>query len=310
MTCEEALGLISVFLDGELDVADVARLQQHLGECEPCRAAQAAETWLHSVLAAGVLSEEPPASLRQRIGERIGLDAAALTGRRRAGWRRGLVQSVIAVGLSAAIAVLLLAHPGGRGAKDSPLLVDAVAGHRQYSDAVVPHLDVTGDAHRLEQWIRERLGLAVRLPSGARRGEAPVGARVATVAGRLAAQVLYAGQGRRISLFVSRKPSHPLPEEGEHIVDGKEVYLTALGASNLGWWQDGNHLYLAVSSAVGEEDLLALAALCMRVQRAPQDEPSAAGARSPRDASPVPWVVRRGDSPLAAVCSRAERMRA
>jgi hypothetical protein len=99
-----------------------------------------------------------------------------------------------------------------------------------------------------------------------------VGARVVAVAGRPAAQILYTGDGRHISLFVARKPSRSLPEEGEHIIDGREVYTSALGASNVGWWEDRRHLYLVVSSA-GPEDLLALAELCMRSQRSRQARP-------------------------------------
>jgi len=114
----------------------------------------------------------------------------------------------------------------------------------------------------------------VKLPAGAARGEAPVGARVVSVAGRPAAQILYSGDGDHISLFVARKPSRSLPEEGEHIIGGREVYTSALGASNVGWWEDRRHLYVVVSSA-GPEDLLALAELCMRSQRSRPARPPA-----------------------------------
>jgi mycothiol system anti-sigma-R factor len=266
VTCEEAGEMISVLLDGELAVPDIARVQHHLVDCEPCRAAHASETWLHSLLAAGVLSEEPPDSLRRRVLERISDEAASSLGRARR-WRGGPLPALIGGGLFTLAALVILIHLERRGTRESPILVDVLAGHRQYTDVSTPHLDIRGDARRVERWIRDRLGLAVRLPSGAGRGEAPVGARVATVAGRPAAQVLYAGEGRRISLFVARKPPQPLPEEGEHIVDGAEVYIKALGASHLGWWQDDKHLYLAVSAA-GAEDLLGLAALCIQSPRA------------------------------------------
>jgi anti-sigma factor RsiW len=156
---------------------------------------------------------------------------------------------------------------------ESPILTDAVAEHRRYTDAETPSLGITvADVGRLEQWISSQLGLTVKLPAGAARGEAPVGARVVAVAGRPAAQILYAGDGRHISLFVAHKPSPPLPEEGEHIIHGREVYTSALGASNLGWWEDRRHLYLVVSSSE-PEDLLALAELCMRNQRSRQVRP-------------------------------------
>ena len=245
--------MISVLLDGELAVLDIARVQHHLVDCEPCGAVHASETWLHSLLAAGVLSAD-----RRRSGGLARANAPVEARPAPSPYRRWTVHAGCPLRLDPSRA---------RGARDSPILVDVLAGHRQYTDVSTPHLDIRGDARRVERWIRDRLGLAVRLPSGAGRGEAPVGARVATVAGRPAAQVLYAGEGRRISLFVARKPPQQLPEEGEHIVDGAEVYIKALGASNLGWWQDDEHLYVAVSAA-GAEDLLGLAALCIQSQRA------------------------------------------
>lgn len=272
MTCDEAAELIPAFLDGELAVSDIVRLQLHLGPCEACRASHASEAWLYSLLAAGALSEEPPDALRRRIRERIA-DAAALApiGRPRR-FRRALFPAVIGGAVSMLLALLIAIPHGGRLTRESPIFGDALAGHRQYADAVAPHLDIRGDARRIEQWIREHVGLAVRLPKGAGRGQVAVGARVATVAGRPAAQVLYASAERRISLFVARKPLRRLAEHGEHIVDGVEVYVRALGAENLGWWQDGNHLYLAVSSS-GEDDLLALAALCVQSQRGSREAP-------------------------------------
>ena len=281
MSCEEAVELISALLDGELGVSDTVRLQHHLGDCEACRAAQASEMWLHSLLAAGALSEEPPDFLRPRIQEHIARDAASAFRGRPPWWRRALFPAVVTGALSMVAVLVLLVHLPGGGLSESPILTDAVAEHRRYTDGGTPALGITGtDVRRLEQWIGSRLELTVKLPAGAARGEAPVGARVVAVAGRPAAQILYIGDGHHISLFVARKPSRSLPEEGEHIIGGREVYTSALGASNVGWWEDRRHLYVVVSSA-GPEDLLALAELCMRSQRGGQARP------------PVPMQMRR-----------------
>jgi anti-sigma factor RsiW len=273
VSCEEAVELISALLDGELGVPDTVRLQHHLGDCEACRAAQASEMWLHSLLAAGALSEEPPDFLRPRIQEHIAREAALALRGRAPWWRRALFPAVVTGALSMVAVLVLLVHLPGGGLSESPILTDAVAEHRRYTDAEPPSLGITvADVRPLEQWIGSQLGLTIKLPAGAARGEVPVGARVVAVAGRPAAQILYTGDGRHISLFVARKPSRPLPEEGEHIIDGREVYTSALGASNVGWWEDRRHLYLVVSSA-GSEDLLALAELCMRSQRSRQARP-------------------------------------
>jgi len=281
--------LIAVLADGELPTTEVARLEHHLSECGPCRAAQAAEGWMLSLLAAGALSEAPPDSLRQRIRQRIADLVGDTPRERRRRFLRALLPAAFGGALVALVALALVVHLHRDSTIESPVLVDALAGHRQYTDVTVPHLDVRGDARRVERWIRERLGLAVRLPPRAARGETAVGARVATMAGDRAAQVLYASDGRQISLFVARKPALPLPEEGEHIIDGAEVYVAGRGASHLGWWQDGVYLYVAVS-AEGETDLLGLAALCLKSQRAPEDAPMS-GAEA--DRGPGPAIDRR-----------------
>ena len=273
MSCGEAVELIAALLDGELGVSDTIRLQHHLDDCKACRAAQESEMWLHSLLAAGALSEAPSDFLRARIQDHIAREAASAL-RGRAAWgRRALLPGVVGGALSVVAAARPARPSPGGGLSESPILADAVAEHHRYTDAETPSHDIAvGDVRRLEQWIASQLGLTVKLPVGAARGEAPVGARVVAVAGRPAAQILYAGDGRHISLFVARKPSRSLPEEGEHIIDGREVYTSVLGASHLGWWEDRRHLYLVVSSA-GPEDLLALAELCMRSQRSRQARP-------------------------------------
>src|SRR5262245_10585140 len=147
MTCEEAAALISVLLDGELGVSDIVRLEQHLGHCEPCRALHNSEVWLHSLLAAGALSEEPPEALRVKVRKRIAAEAAvARVGRPRRS-RRALV-TIIGGALSVLVALFLTVLEDDGATTQFPILADALAGHRQYGDAVAPRLDIRGDARR------------------------------------------------------------------------------------------------------------------------------------------------------------------
>ncbi len=37
LTCEQAVGLVTAYLDGALPVADHGRFEQHLAECPHCR---------------------------------------------------------------------------------------------------------------------------------------------------------------------------------------------------------------------------------------------------------------------------------
>jgi anti-sigma factor RsiW len=215
-------------------------------------------------------------------------------------WRRALLAAGVSGALSVVAALVPFVHLPGGGLGESPVLADAVAEHRRYTDAESPSLGITvADVGGLEQWVGSQLGLTVKLPAGAVRGAVPVGARVVAVAGRPAAQILYAGDGRHISLFVARKPSRPLPGEGEHIINGREVYTTTLGANNVGWWEDRRHLYLVVSSAQ-PEDLLALAELC-KLESA---QPASEAARS--DANAAAEGRRSGSRALGPAASTRE----
>src|SRR5262249_55049686 len=240
---------------------DMLRLLRHVEECAACREAQASEAWLSSLLAAGALAETPPDSLRQRILDDVAREPTTTTPVRSKRRRGPLIPALVAtvLGVPALLAVWMHLEARGRA-----VFHDAVVEHQQYTDATPPRLEIrAGDAQKLGEWIEGRVGLAVRLPSTAGRGELPVGARIATVGGRAAAHVVYAGGGRQISLFVSERPTHRLPEDTEHIIDGVEVYTTTLNTESVAWWEEGNHLFLAVSEH-GDDDVLALATLCVR----------------------------------------------
>jgi anti-sigma factor RsiW len=202
---------------------------------------------------------------------------AAIPVHRDSARRRRVLFPVLAAALACAVAAAIAlsverrARPG-----DAVVLRDAVSEHRASALASGAPLDITAaSAARLERWIKGRLGLAVTLPSSGARGEALVGARVATVDGRAAAHIVYDGGGRRVSLFVTGRPPRRLPEESEHNVYGVDVYTTTLEATALGWWEDGRHLYLTVMAANREDDgdVLAMAARCVQSRATETETP-------------------------------------
>src|SRR5262245_62088652 len=71
MTCPELLQAIDPYLDDELSVLEVLRVQAHLLRCDPCRTAITSEARLHALLEAETLQDQPPSTLRERILERL-----------------------------------------------------------------------------------------------------------------------------------------------------------------------------------------------------------------------------------------------
>jgi anti-sigma factor RsiW len=265
MTCAEARGAIDAYLDDELGVLEALRVQGHLRRCAGCRQVMDSEATLHALLEADVLHDEPPERLRQRIRQQC---AALVSAEPRVPARRRPSALFGAYLSGAVMGVLLLAIviiPGSRGLVGGHLAVDAVAWHRHHATGPIHALEVrTHDPALLATWLKSRLGVTVPFPSVSVRGERLVGARVAAIAERQAAHVLYEGEGRRVSLFATRRPFRPSTDGAEHMVEGLELYTATLDGVSVAWWNDGGHLYVAAVET-GEADLMALAAPCVRL---------------------------------------------
>ena len=101
MTCPDTLGALDAYLDNELSVMDILRVQGHLLRCDRCRAIAESEGVLYSLLATDALQDEPSARLRERILQKIGeLPPPA---RPAPSWRRWAGRT--AIGLAGALVV-------------------------------------------------------------------------------------------------------------------------------------------------------------------------------------------------------------
>jgi anti-sigma factor RsiW len=278
MTCPELLQAVDPYLDDELSVLEVLRVQAHLLRCDPCRAAMASEARLHALLEADGLQDGPPPALRERILQRlVTVPAGAASPERR---RRRRVPSAVAAGI-ALVAVLLAAVTIVRfpGASDLPPFMEEVAAkHRLYTEATAPPLDVTtADAGQLTAWLAGRVGFPLKAPARLRPGERLVGGRLSSLADAPAAYLLYERNDRPLSLFISRRPT-PAPAEGTRwVVDGAELYTSRVHGLTLVWWDDGDRLY-ATASPAGPRDLAEFALLCIRSGPPPPAGDSRAGA--------------------------------
>jgi mycothiol system anti-sigma-R factor len=67
MTCQEALASLDPYLDEELSMLEILRVEHHLEQCDACRQVRDSEANLHALLAADAVCDAPPAGLRERI---------------------------------------------------------------------------------------------------------------------------------------------------------------------------------------------------------------------------------------------------
>lgn len=268
MICQELLRAIDPYLDEELSVMGILRVQGHLIFCEPCRKVMESEALLHSLVTADAVRDQAPSSLREQILERVTAATSGLTGFQTGPQRSALRQVCLAGAAILGIFLAVLMIPGVRGPEGlPPLAAEVAAKHLLYGEGAGAALEMTtSEAPRMALWLERRLGFSVNIPVLARPGERLVGGRVSSVADSPAAYLVYERGGRRISLFITRPSPLARPGGAKRVVEGLELYTTALRGITLVWWEDAEHLYAAASRA-GVKDLVEFALLCVRSGR-------------------------------------------
>ena len=66
-SCQRARELIHYYIDGELDLTEAARIQQHINECENCKLGYDNQLTLRSTFNDNSLYYRAPRALNQRI---------------------------------------------------------------------------------------------------------------------------------------------------------------------------------------------------------------------------------------------------
>jgi mycothiol system anti-sigma-R factor len=262
MTCQEFAAALDPYLDDELSVMEVLRVQGHLHSCDHCRTMMGAEAALHALLAADAIQDQPPPALRDRIVQRVAAAAASssVSARR----RRSVPAATLRAPIALVVLMIALMVPGIRGPVEVPrFAVEAAAQHHFSSEGAEAELDLTTtDLPRLSGWLRGRVGFPVKALHVNRHDQHLVGGRVASVGGAPAAHLLYEWGGYRLSLFVM--PSPPTRHEwNERVIDGVELYTATLQGTTVTWWEDAARLYVAASAA-SPKALEEFALLCVR----------------------------------------------
>lgn len=192
MTCNDAQAFLAAYIDDELGVADVIRIEQHLAGCAPCRAACDEVLSLRANLAG--LSYKPPSGLALRARERVRQAARKEVGHKRQYWTAAAAAIVIVAGLG----LLLVTSPSQR----SPAAAEIFAAHLRSLQAA--HLlDVpSSDRHTVKPWFQGKLDFAPPVRDLASSGWILQGGRLDYVNGRAVAALVYQRRKHIINVFV------------------------------------------------------------------------------------------------------------
>ena len=252
MICDEFLGAIDPYLDGELSVIDVLRMHRHLRQCERCRRVMTSEAALHALLSAEAAQDEPGASLREQVLQRVRAEADGVSEVR---WRPGrfaVLSALLTAGVVGGLLVLLLIIPGGTGRKPlAPFAAELAAKHLLYSQGPGYPLELrTSDAVQMGAWLERRLESSPRLPRLPRANDRLVGGRISSVADSSAAYLLYETGDQKVSLFIAKLLPAVRLGANEEKIEGVELYVSVIDGVAVAWWEDeeAGRVYAAVST--------------------------------------------------------------
>jgi anti-sigma factor RsiW len=202
VTCDEIRGLLSPYLDGELDLVRSVELDRHLEECPTCAAALEQMQSLSRTLRASGLYHPMPAPLRRRI-----LSSLPQAGRplRWRFWRPVLVGTAAAVLMAVAGWGVLrgLSVPSA----DQRLAGEVVASHVRSLLWENHRVDVaSSDRHTVKPWFLGKVDVAPEVKDLSAQGFPLIGGRLDYLDDRPAAALVYQREKHVINVFIWRTP--------------------------------------------------------------------------------------------------------
>jgi anti-sigma factor RsiW len=239
-------GLIAAYADGELDVADMARVEAYLAANPDGQRVLAAQRSVSALLRSAF-----PESLYQDklVRPAQGMAGAAAPRERgrfvaRPGRRRSIQGPAWAVAASVAMAIIGygagVRYPDLIESERDRMLTEIAEYHAVYSRETVHLVEVpAAQADHLRAWLGKRVNGTLVIPDFKASGLTFAGGRMVVLDGMPVAELMYTRpDGLPIAFCVLFRPGEP---------HGVEV--DQRGALRLAVWKDGKHQYVVVGEA-------------------------------------------------------------
>jgi anti-sigma factor RsiW len=197
MTCDDARGLLTAYVDSELDVAHNLEVERHLDKCEACTRIVASQEKVRSAIQASGLSYEPSPDLSKRI-------ETALRGPVKPAARPRMSWPWLAAAAAILLALVLLSRlPMGRvPASDTLVAQEVLDSHLR---SLMPgHLtDVeSSDRHTVKPWFDGKVDFAPPVVDFAADGFPLAGGRMDSISGRTVAALVYKRNKHLINVYI------------------------------------------------------------------------------------------------------------
>jgi anti-sigma factor RsiW len=239
MNCARLSQVLDAWLDGELDAATGAEIEQHLRGCAACAGLRDGRAALADRLRAGTLAYAAPPHLRTRVERAIAANAAAAPARGGPTWW----QAAAALGAASALG-LAVGYWIGKPLPESLPGEQVVASHIASLKPSRQLVEVAStDRHVVKPWFQGKVDFAPAVRDLSSDGYTLVGGRLDHVAEGQAVAIVYRVREHVISLFVWRAAT---PRE-------EPLALSSARGFSVASWSEAGLRFAAVSDADSRE---------------------------------------------------------
>ncbi|PYS49297.1 MAG: anti-sigma factor [Acidobacteria bacterium] len=234
MSCVETQNLIQGYSDGELDLINNLRMEEHLKDCPSCERDYENLRTLRSSINRSDLYFNAPADLRRRVHARVHKSVKDEPKRSVLRWRWLAAAASFAL-IAIIIFVLVLIQSGS--SRDDLLAQEIVSSHVR--SLMASHLtDVQStDQHTVKPWFDGKLDYSPQATDLTAHGFPLVGGRLDYIGNRPVAALIYQRRQHIINLFIWPSTDD---HEGRNRMSMRQGY-------NLIHWNRAGMTYWAVS---------------------------------------------------------------
>jgi len=201
VNCQETQTLIHGYLDGELDLVNSLKVEEHLQDCRSCSQEQANHQTLRDALRGGGLYFQPPASLRKRVLSNVEQASRHSAAPRAPRWSWSWLGAA-AVLVRQVVITWGLTRSMARPPAGDLVAQEVVASHVR---SLMPdHLtDVTSSSqHTVKPWFAGKLNFSPQVVDLASDGFPLIGGRLDYLDNQPVAALVYGRQQHLINLFI------------------------------------------------------------------------------------------------------------
>jgi len=238
MNCQDARPFLDSYADGELDLVNHVKVEEHIGECFNCDVNYKDLKLLkNSLVEDQSLYFRAPDSLRRSIRSSLRESNAEPATSRFAFWRWTPVFVALAVALVTLLSVFTLIRPANNS--EDLIAKEMVSAHIRSMMVGDPHLmDVPStDQHTVKPWFEGKLDFSPPVVDLGQQGFALIGGRLDYAGGRAVAAIVYKRRQHVINLFVypetAQTSVETLSKQGFNIVRWNKGGMTFWAVSDL-----------------------------------------------------------------------------